>query len=95
MDHGQVGQEGGIALDAVRNISHIATLPEVTVKIIELVEDPGSSARDLHAMISTDPALTARMLKVVNSAFYGLPRQIASIRFGQKRNWSSAKETER
>ena len=79
MDHGQVGQEGGIALDAVRNISHIATLPEVTVKIIELVEDPGSSARDLHAMISTDPALTARMLKVVNSAFYGLPRQIASI----------------
>ena len=79
MDHGQAGQEGGIALDAVRNISHIATLPEVTVKIIELVEDPASSARDLHAMISTDPALTARMLKVVNSAFYGLPRQIASI----------------
>ena len=79
MDHGTAGQEGGVALDAVRNISHIATLPEVTVKIIELVEDPGSSARDLHAMISADPALTARMLKVVNSAFYGLPRQIASI----------------
>ena len=79
MDHGQVGHDGGVALGAVRGISHIATLPEVTVRIIELVEDPASSARDLHAMISTDPALTARMLKVVNSAFYGLPRQIASI----------------
>ena len=79
MDHGNDGGGKELALAAVRDISHIATLPEVTVKIIELVEDPGSSARDLHELISSDPALTARMLKVVNSAFYGLPRQIASI----------------
>lgn len=79
MDHGNDGGGKELALAAVRNISHIATLPEVTVRIIELVEDPSSSARDLHELISSDPALTARMLKVVNSAFYGLPRQIASI----------------
>ena len=79
MDHGIQSQRHGVALEAVRGISHIATLPEVTVRIIELVNDPDSSARDLHCLIATDPALTARMLKVVNSAFYGLPRQIASI----------------
>ncbi len=79
MDHGIQNDRNDVALEAVRKISHIATLPEVTVRIIELVEDSSSSARDLHAMISSDPALTARMLKVVNSAFYGLPRQIASI----------------
>ncbi len=80
MDHGnEVGGNGEIAMNVVNGISHIATLPEVTVRIIELVEDPGSSARDLHHLIASDPALTARMLKVVNSAFYGLPRQIASI----------------
>ena len=79
MDHGNVGGGNDAAISAVRQISHIATLPEVTVRIIEMVEDPGSSARDLHQLISADPALTARMLKVVNSAFYGLPRQIASI----------------
>ena len=79
MEHGPNVETGSVASTAVRGISHIATLPEVTVKIIELVEDPSSSARDLHQLVSSDPALTARMLKVVNSAFYGLPRQIASI----------------
>lgn len=65
--------------NAVKEISHIATLPEVTVKIIELVEDPNSTAQDLHKIISNDPALCSRILKVVNSAFYGLPGQIGSI----------------
>ncbi len=64
---------------AVKQLSHIATLPEVTLGIIELVENPMSSAQDLNALIGRDPALSARVLKVVNSAFYGLPRQIGSI----------------
>lgn len=68
-----------IVTDAVNSISHIATLPEITVKIIELVENPRSTAQDLHKLISNDPALVARILKVVNSAFYGLPGQISNI----------------
>lgn len=64
---------------AIKGISHIATLPEITLKIIELVEDPSSTAQDLHNVIANDPALCSRILKVVNSAFYGLPRQIGSI----------------
>jgi HD-like signal output (HDOD) protein len=64
---------------AIQEISHIATLPEVTLKIIQLVEDPGSTAQDLHKVIAYDPALCSRLLKVVNSAFYGLPGQIGSI----------------
>ncbi len=65
--------------NAISGISHIATLPEITLKIIELVEDPSSTAQDLHDVIANDPALCSRVLKVVNSAFYGLPRQIGSI----------------
>lgn len=64
---------------AISEISHIATLPEVTLRIIQLVEDPDSTAQDLNQVISNDPALGARILKVVNSAFYGLPGQIGSI----------------
>jgi HD-like signal output (HDOD) protein len=64
---------------AIKNISHIATLPEITLRIIELVEDQSSTAQDLHKVIQNDPALCSRILKVVNSAFYGLPRQIGSI----------------
>lgn len=68
-----------VVASAIQEISHIATLPEVTLKIIELVEDPSSTAQDLHNVISYDPALCSRLLKVVNSAFYGLPGQIGSI----------------
>lgn len=64
---------------AIKEVSHIATLPEVTMKIIGLVEDPDSTAQDLNKVISNDPALGTRILKVVNSVFYGLPRQIGSI----------------
>src|SRR5262245_51108192 len=68
-----------IVANAIREISHIATLPEITVKVVELVEDPKSTAQDLHKVISGDPALCSRILKVVNSSFYGLPGQIGSI----------------
>jgi putative nucleotidyltransferase with HDIG domain len=68
-----------VIAEAIRDISHIATLPEITLKIVELVEDPRSTAQDLHKIIANDPALCSRILKVVNSSFYGLPGQIGSI----------------
>jgi HD-like signal output (HDOD) protein len=64
---------------AVRKVTAIATLPEITAKIIQTVEDPRSTASQLHKIVSHDPALVTRILKVVNSAFYGLPGQIASV----------------
>ncbi len=64
---------------AINEVAHIATLPEITVRIVDLVENPTSTAQDLHMLISNDPALSARVLKVVNSAFYALPGQIGSI----------------
>lgn len=64
---------------ALNALGDIATLPQVTVKIINIVENPKSTARDLHEVIKTDPALSAKLLKVVNSAFYGLPGQVANI----------------
>ena len=72
-------QSLAIATEIVEGLPHMATLPEVALNIIEVVEDPTSSAGDLHRIVATDPALSIRILKVVNSAFYGLPRQIGSI----------------
>jgi HD-like signal output (HDOD) protein len=65
--------------DAVKKVTAIATLPEVTAQIIKTVEDPKSSAQQLNKIVAYDPALVTRILKVVNSSFYGLPGQIASI----------------
>lgn len=64
---------------AIAATGEIATLPEVTIKVIHIVEDPKSTARDLHEVIKNDPALSVKVLKVVNSAFYGLPGQVASV----------------
>jgi HD-like signal output (HDOD) protein len=66
-------------MDAIQKVSQIAALPEVTAKIVQVVEDPRSSAKDLHDIIRNDVALSAKILKVVNSAFYGLPRQVGSV----------------
>jgi HD-like signal output (HDOD) protein len=72
-------QQDKVVQAAVAEISHIATLPEVTTRIVDLVEDPRSTAQDLHRVISVDPALCSRILKIVNSSFYGLPGQIGSV----------------
>jgi HD-like signal output (HDOD) protein len=68
-----------IVQQSLKKITTIATLPEVTARIIKTVEDPKSTATQLHQIVSHDPALVTRILKVVNSAFYGLPGQIGSV----------------
>ena len=68
-----------IVAESIKKIATIATLPEVPTRIIKTVEDPRSSATQLHKIVAHDPALVTRILKVVNSSFYGLPGQIASI----------------
>jgi putative nucleotidyltransferase with HDIG domain len=60
-------------------LNALGTLPEVTVQIIKTVEDPKSSASQLNSIVAHDPALVSRVLKVVNSSFYGLPGQVSSI----------------
>ena len=64
---------------AMSRVTEISSLPEITVKIIEVVEDPRATAADMHAIVKNDPALATKILKVVNSAFYWLPSKIASL----------------
>ena len=65
--------------DTVARLTGLGTLPEVTAKIIATVEDPKSSAAQLNKLVAHDPALVSRVLKVVNSAFYGLPGQVSTV----------------
>jgi HD-like signal output (HDOD) protein len=67
------------AKEAVRRVSTLATLPEVTARIISVVEDPRSTAAELRQIVSHDPALVTRILKIVNSSFYGVSGQVSSI----------------
>ncbi len=63
----------------VERIKDLPTLPAVVSKIIEIVDNPSTSATDLNKAISMDQALSARVLKLVNSAFYGFPKRIETL----------------
>lgn len=73
------GDSQAIVNQALAQVTRIATLPEITTKIMAVVDDPESTAEDLEALVSKDPILTARVLKVVNSSFYGVPGKVSSI----------------
>lgn len=63
----------------LEGVKHLSTLPQAAVQVMRLVEDPESTAGDFQRVISTDPALSARIIKVVNSSYYGVSRQVDSI----------------
>lgn len=65
--------------DRVRGIGEVATLPSVFARVLALVQNESSTALDLAAEISADPALTLRVLRTVNSSYYGFSRQIQTI----------------
>lgn len=60
-------------------LKDLPSLPEVVTRVTELVQDPKSSAAQLSKIISHDSGLTSRVLRMVNSAYYGFPKQISSI----------------
>lgn len=60
-------------------IKNIPSLPEIITKSMEIMQNKNSSTEELSKVISTDIGLTARVLKLVNSAFYGFPKQISTI----------------
>lgn len=62
-----------------RRIRDIPTLPSVASKVMQILENPRSSATDVERVIMLDPSLASRILKLVNSAYYGFPRRIATI----------------
>lgn len=65
--------------DAVLRIRELPTLPSVLGKILATAADPDSSALDLGQHIAADQSLSATLLKLVNSAYYGFYRQISSV----------------
>jgi len=65
--------------NAVLRIKDLPTLPSVLGKILSTAADPDSSALDLGQHIAADQSLSATLLKLVNSAYYGFYRQISSV----------------
>ncbi|MGL4207932.1 MAG: HDOD domain-containing protein, partial [Candidatus Adiutrix sp.] len=67
------------AKQKVRRIKNLPTIPGVVAKISRMVENPETSAAEVGKLIAQDQVLSAKVLKMANSAFFGMSRKISSI----------------
>jgi putative nucleotidyltransferase with HDIG domain len=69
-----------VTLDGIREaITELPTIPETLTRILQLLEDPNSGARDLAEVIRNDPPLASKILRLANSPLYQKHREITTI----------------
>ena len=66
-------------LEEILSCPSLPSLPAVAVRVIELTSDPNVRLSDLGEMIETDQGLTTKILRTVNSSYYGLRQKCANI----------------
>jgi two-component system, cell cycle response regulator len=63
----------------IRDIGRLPTLPGVAIRILDTVKREVPDLKELVEIISTDPPLSAEILRMANSSYYGLSRKVASV----------------
>lgn len=63
----------------IDKVTGLPTLPQMFETLNRMLVNPRTSAKDVAQVISTDPSIASKVLKVVNSPFYGFPSRIATI----------------
>ena len=63
----------------VDGVINLISLPEICIRVNTLLEDPNHTHKQLGELIGHDPALTARILRIVNSAYYNFPSKIELV----------------
>ncbi|MBD3315885.1 MAG: HDOD domain-containing protein [Chitinivibrionales bacterium] len=63
----------------VERIDRLPSLPEIVMRLVRVVNSPDTSADDAAELIEKDPGLTSTVLRLANSAFFGIPRTISSV----------------
>ena len=67
------------AKDIIRKFTELKTLPHVAIKVTLLVNDDRSTMQDFEEIIKLDPVLVTRLLRLVNSPYFGLSQKVESI----------------
>jgi HD-like signal output (HDOD) protein len=73
------GKISALAQAIARDVDSLPHFPENILALLTLTADPNMEIAEVARTISTDPALTADLLKLVNSAYYMLPKRVANI----------------
>ncbi len=67
-------------LEIIRS-TRVPSLPDVLSKILMIANDPKTSSSDLEKLVIKEPGLVTQILKMINSAYYALPKRVASVRY--------------
>ena len=71
---------GKLSLEFVISaVNDLPALPQVVLQVMELTDDEKTTAQDISNVINQDQAMTLKVLKLANSAFYGFSRRISSV----------------
>jgi HD-like signal output (HDOD) protein len=62
-----------------KKLADLPPLPAVVTRIIETINNPDTSAEELNRLISMDQGLSSKVLRIVNSAYYGFPKRISTL----------------
>jgi len=66
--------------DILSKSDSLPSIPGAAVKLLSLLDDPESSVNEIEEILKYDPGLTANVLKLSNSAYFGLPQKIGSVK---------------
>ena len=71
---------GKNAAALIESIDELPPLPSVAARVMNMADDDRTSALDLAQVLSTDQALTAKLIRISNSAYYGFARRVSTVR---------------
>ncbi|HNA29478.1 MAG TPA: HDOD domain-containing protein [Thiobacillaceae bacterium] len=63
----------------VQEVDHLFSLPDVAVRLNELIDQPDTSTKQLVDVVQLDAGIAATVLRLANSAWYGLPSRVDTI----------------
>ena len=67
------------AAEIAENLESLPTLPSIVYELSQVIGDPMSSTSDVEKIMANDPSMTAKVLKLANSAYYAIPGGVSSL----------------
>jgi HD-like signal output (HDOD) protein len=78
--------QDGEVFRLIEGASGLPTLPNVATRVIEATDGPETTVKEVAALTEKDMALSAKVLQIINSPFYGFSRGITCIRASSLRH---------
>ena len=66
--------------EIISKMKSFPSMSGIAAKVLRVLDDPNSNAGQVEQLLKQDPSLTANLLKLTNSAYFGLPSKIGSVR---------------